>query len=236
MEYGQFCPISKSLELLGERWTLLILRELHMGATRFSELQRGLSLISPTILTKRLNELANAELVLRRKIPSQRGYEYQLTQAGKETLPMILAIGEWGMRWARGDLRDTDMDIELLMLYLQRSVKAEHLPGDESVIKFCFTDQSTLSDWWLLVKGAKVDICLADPGRDVDVYFSTDLQTMVECWMGDRSYKSAIADGRLKLVGPTALTRNIQHWLADSVFSGIRPAGEIAGSSDSLAG
>lgn len=228
MEYGQFCPISKSMELLGEKWTLLILRELHMGATRFGELQRGLSLISPTILTKRLNELASAELVLRRKMTGQRGYEYHLTQAGKETLPLILAIGEWGMRWARGNIRDSELDLELLMLYLQRSVKTECLPGEESVIKFAFTDQKALSDWWLLISGCNVDVCLTDPGREVDVYLSTDLKTMVQCWMGDQSYTAAIADGRLKLVGPSVLTRNIQHWLSSSIFADIRPAREIA--------
>ncbi|MFC1665318.1 winged helix-turn-helix transcriptional regulator [Pseudomonadota bacterium] len=232
MNYGQFCPVAKSMELLGEKWSLLILRELHMGATRFNELQRGLSLISPTILTKRLNELANAELILRKKISGQRGYEYYLTQAGKETLPLITTIGEWGMRWARGDIRESNLDVELLMLYLQRSVKTECLPGYESVIKFVFNEQKTLSDWWLLVKGDNVDICLSDPGKEVDVYFTTDLRTMVECWMGDRSYKSAISEGRLKLVGPTALTRNIQHWLSDSIYAGIRPAKEIANQFD----
>jgi len=110
MEYGQFCPVAKAMDLLGERWTLLILRELHMGATRFNELQRGLSLISPTVLTKRLNELADAELILRKKIPGQRGNEYFLTQAGKETLPLLKVVGEWGMRWARGDIRESELD------------------------------------------------------------------------------------------------------------------------------
>ena len=228
MEYGQFCPISKSMEMLGEKWSLLILREMHMGATRFNEFQRGLSLISPTVLSKRLNELADAELILRRKIPGQRGFEYHLTQAGKETMPLIMAIGEWGMRWARGVLHDTDLDIELLMLYLQRSINAEGLPGDESVIKFVFTDQKVLRDWWVLVKGCDVDVCLQDPGKDVDVYLTTDLRTMMECWMGDKSYKSAIAEERLKLVGPKALTRNVQHWISDSIFAGIRPAKEIS--------
>ncbi len=227
MDYGQFCPIAKSMEILGEKWALLILRELHMGGTRFSELQRGLSLISPTVLTKRLNDLCDAELVLRRKISGQRGYEYHLTQAGKETLPFILAIGEWGMRWARGGLQDSDLDIELLMIYMQRSIKTENLPGNESVIKFVFTDQEVLSDWWLLVNGCKVDICLDDPGKEVDIYLATDLRTMVECWMGDRTYRSAIREKRMKLVGPSALTRNIQHWIEDATFADIRPAIDI---------
>lgn len=227
MDYGQFCPVAKTMELLGEKWTLLILREMHMGATRFNEMQRGLTFISPTILTKRLNDLADAEIILRKKMPGQRGFEYFLTQAGKETLPLLQSFGAWGMRWARGDIRDSELDVELLMLYLQRSIVTDNLPGDQSVIRFKFTDLQKLSDWWLLVKGCNVDICLEDPGQDVDVYFTTDLRTMVSCWMGDESYRSAIVDKRLKLVGPSALTRNVQHWLSDNVFAGIRPAREI---------
>lgn len=227
MDYGQFCPIAKAMQVLGEKWTILILREMHMGATRFNELQRGLSLISPTILTKRLNDLCDAELVLRKKISGQRGYEYFLTQAGQETLPLLKVVGNWGMRWARGDLRDTELDVELLMLYLQRSIKTDSLPGDQTVIKFKFTDLKKLSDWWLLVKGCNVDICLENPGKDVDVYFTTDLRTMVGCWMGDKTYKAAIADKQLNVVGPSALTRNIQYWITDSIFAGIPPAREI---------
>ena len=227
MEYGQFCPIAKAMEILGEKWTLLIVRELLMGATRFNEMQRGLSLISPTILTKRLNELVDCEIILRKKIPGQRGNEYFLTQAGKETLPLLKGIGDWGMRWARGDIRDSDLDVELLMTYLQRSIVTDALPGDQSVIRFRFTDLKKLSNWWLLVKGCNVDICLEDPGQEVDVYLTTDLRTMVNCWMGDETYRAAIADKRLQLVGPSALTRNIQLWIADSIFAGIRPAREI---------
>ena len=197
-----------------------------MGATRSNELQRGLSLISPTILTRRLNELADCEIILRKKIPGQRGNEYFLTQAGKETLPLLKGIGDWGMRWGRGDMPDSDLDVELLMAYLQRSINTEALPGDQLVIRIRFTDLKKLNSWWLLVKGVNVDICLEDPGKEVDVYLTSDLRTMVSGWMGDETYEAAIADKRLQLVGPSALTRNIQHWIADSIFAGIAPAGE----------
>ena len=227
MDYGQFCPVAKAMECLGERWTLLILREMHMGATRFNEFQRGLSLISPTILTKRLNDLAGAELIIRKKSPGQRGYEYFLTQSGKETLPILKVIGDWGMCWARGDLRESDFDVELLMLYLQRSVNTEQLPGKQTIIRFHFTDLKKLHTWWLLVKGENVDICLEDPGQEVDLYFTTDLKTMVGCWMGDKAYSASIKDKSLTLVGPSVLTRNVQNWLCDSIFAGIRPANEI---------
>jgi len=227
VEYGQFCPISKALEVLGERWTILIVRELLMGATRFNELQRGLSLISPTILTKRLNDLADSGIVLRKKIPGQRGYEYFLTEMGKQLLPVVKSIGDWGMRWARGRMDDSDLDIELLMLYLQRSIKPEKLPGKETVIRFKFTDVDKYNEWWLVASENKVDVCVRDPGKDVDVYFTTDLRTMIKLWMGDISYKSAINEDILKLVGPSALTRDVASWLAPSIYAGIPPATEI---------
>ena len=104
MEYGQFCPIAKAMEILGERWTLLIVRELLMGARRFNELQRGLNLISPTILTKRLNDLADNGVILRRRIAGQRGFEYLPTEMCQQLLPVLLQLGEWGMRWARGGM------------------------------------------------------------------------------------------------------------------------------------
>ena len=228
MKYGQFCPVAKALEVLGERWTLLIVRELLMGATRFNELQRGLNLISPTILTKRLNDLSDAGVILRKKIPGQKGYEYFLTEMGKELLPVVQTIGEWGMRWARGRMDDSELDLELLMLYLQRSILTDKLPGSETVIRFKFTDIDKYSEWWLVATDNDVDVCVRDPGKDVDVYFTTDLRTMIGLWMGDISYKSTINEGRLKLVGPSVLTRDIRSWMSHSIFDGIPPATAIA--------
>lgn len=227
MEYGQFCPVAKALEVLGERWTILIVRELLMGASRFNELQRGLNQISPTMLTRRLNELSDAGIVIRKKIPGQRGYEYFLTEMGNELLPVVESIGNWGMRWARGKMDDTDLDLELLMLYLKRSIRPDKLPGKETIIRFKFTDIDQFSNWWIVVTDDDTDVCVRDPGKDVDVYFTTDLRTMIEVWMGDTPYKNAISDGRLKLVGQSALTRNVASWLAPSFFAGIPPATAI---------
>ncbi|WP_455219918.1 winged helix-turn-helix transcriptional regulator, partial [Kaarinaea lacus] len=173
------------------------------------------------------NELTEAGIVLRKKIPGQRGYEYFLTEMGKELLPVVKSVGEWGMRWARGKMDDSDMDLELLMLYLQRSVQPDKLPGNETVIRFKFTDIDKFNEWWLVATDNDVDVCVRDPGKDVDLYFTTDLRTMIEVWMGDIPYKTTISDGRLKLVGPSALTRDINSWLAPSVFAGIPPATAI---------
>ena len=227
MEYGQFCPISKATEIIGEKWTILIIRELLMGGTRFNELQRGLSLISPTILTKRLNSLATHGLVVKKKIPGQQGYEYFPTASCQELLPIIKSLGDWGMRWAKEYILDSDYDVELLMLYLQRSVQTDKLVGKETVIRFKFTDLKEAADWWLVASGDNVDVCNKDPGKDVDVYFTCTVRTMVDIWMGDLSYKKAIREGLLKAVGPEALTRNIFSWLNISAFADLPPADEI---------
>ena len=228
MEYAQFCPVAKATEILGERWTLLIIRELLMGGTRFNELQRGLGLISPTLLAKRLNDLAQAGVVIKRRIHGQRAHEYLLTPMGRELSPVVMELGRWGMRWARGALKEKDLDVELLVLYLQRSIKPEALPGKETVIRFKFSDLKLLSDWWLLINGSSVDVCLQNPGKEVDIYFWTDLRTMIEVWMGDLSYRAAIAAGRMKITGPSALTRDVTSWLACHSLADIRPAQEIA--------
>ncbi len=227
MEYGQFCPVSKAAEVLGDKWSLLIVRELLMGATRFNVLLRGLSSISPTMLTKRLNELTIAGLILKKKIPGQKGYEYFLTESGKELQPILEQLGVWGMRWAREGMPDSDLDVELLMLYLERSILPDKLVGNETVLRFHFTDLQEFKDWWIVVKNDQVDTCITDPGKDVDVYFTTDLRTMISAWMGDISYKKAIAENRMKLVGPVSLTKNVVSWINPSMFDGIPPAKEI---------
>jgi DNA-binding HxlR family transcriptional regulator len=219
MQYGQFCPVAKATEILGEKWTLLIVRELLMGGSRFNELQRGLSLISPTLLSKRLDALAARGLVLKRRIRGQRGFEYLPTACCRELRPVILALGDWGMRWARANLNENDYDIEMLMLYLKRSVVPEKLPGKETVLRFKFSDARSFPDWWLVATGDDIDLCVKDPGKEVDVYFTTSVKAMADIWMGEETYRNAMRNGSLKVVGPTALTRNIGAWMRNAVFA-----------------
>ena len=227
MEYGQFCPIAKATEIIGEKWTLLIIRELLMGGSRFSELQRGLSLVSPTILSKRLDSLVEHGLVMKKRIPGQRGYEYLPTQSCKELLPIVRSLGEWGMSWARSNLSERDYDVELLMLYLKRSIVPEKLIGRETIIRFKFTDIEEYPDWWLVVTGDEVDLCVKDPGKEVDVYFTTDVKTMADIWMGDNSYRKAIRGGLLQIVGHDMLTRNVTKWMNNSIFTDLPSAKDI---------
>ncbi len=224
MRYGQFCPIAKATEILGERWTFLIIRELLMGGSRFNELQRGLGDISPALLAARLRSFESQGLIVRRRINGQRGYEYCPTSACEALKPVIMALGEWGMCWARHNLADDDFDVDFLMFYLERSVDIEELPGRETVIQFKFLDLGEQRDWWLLVRDGRVDICITPPGRDVDVFFTTNVKTMVDVWMGDRSYRDAILAGELAVEGEPALTRRISSWLRPSIFAGSMKA------------
>jgi DNA-binding HxlR family transcriptional regulator len=227
MEYGQFCPIAKATEILGEKWTILIIRELLMGGVRYSELQRGLGMISPTLLSKRLDALESHGLLIKKKISGQKGYEYYPTRSCSELLPVIKGLGDWGMRWVRGNIVDNDYDVELLMLYLKRSINPAGLVGDETVIRFRFTDSELFPNWWIVVKRNEVDVCVKDPGKDVDIYFTTTVKNMVAVWMGDISYRKAITSDALKVVGPKALLNDINGWMESSIFAGIAPASEI---------
>lgn len=230
MNYGQFCPIAKATEILGERWTILVLRELLMGGRRFSELQRGLGDISPALLTARLRAFEAQGLVVRRRLNGKRGYEYYPTPACEELTPIIVALGEWGLCWARRTLATDYLDVDLLLLYLERSIDPLELPGSQTVIRFRFNDLPGQRDWWLLVRDGTTDVCISDPGRDVDVYFSTTAETMGKVWMGDRSYRDAVLAGDLIVEGDPALTRRISAWLRPSIFAESRraPAGEAA--------
>lgn len=227
MSYNQFCPIAKAMDVLGEKWTLLLIRDLLCGSTRFNEFQRGLSRISPTLLTKRLNRLEQEGLVVKKHIPGQRGYEYFPTQSCKELWPAMEQIGLWGMRWARDQMSEDDYDLQLLMLYLERSVQVDKLVGRETVIRFNFTDVAEYPNWWIVVNEEETDVCIHDPGKEVDVYFTVRLPVMCQLWMGEISYRKAIAEKKLTLVGLPALTRNVQEWLKPSMWADSSPASAI---------
>lgn len=223
VKYGQFCPVSKAAEVIGEKWTLLIIRELLQGATRFSQIQRGVARISPTLLNKRLDSLQQHGIIVRRRIAEQRGTEYQLTEAGRELMPIIHQTAQWGMRWARGQMTDDELDVDLLMSDIQRRIDISKLPGGQVVIKFNFTDLNDFGEWWIKVKDGEVDLCVENPGTDVDVYMTSDLRTMTEIWMGDISINKAKTNKRLNLVGPSALLKNISSWLGLYLYADVRP-------------
>lgn len=224
IRYGQYCPIAKALELLAERWTLLLVRELLMGSRRFNELRRGVPLMAPSMMSQRLKALSSAGIVVRAQDPSGRSFEYRLTDAGHELKPLIMQLGTWGQRWSRSRMGSDDLDASFLMWDIRRNLHVDRLPP-HVVIKFEFPDAKRgMRQWWLVVDGGEVDLCLDDPGHETDVCVHGSLRTMTQVWMGDLSLAQARREGLLKVFGPARLLRGIAGWLGASPFADVAPA------------
>ena len=220
--YGQFCPVAKATEIVGEKWTLLILRELLLGTTRFNDFQRAMSRMSPTLFAKRLRRLEEVGIVIRKKLSGQRGYEYRLTAAGKELAPLVEVLAVWGMRWARSQLTDDELDVEFLMQELQRRLQTGHLPDGETVICLIFDELTKHKAWWLLVDGDVVDLCTEDPGKDVDIYINSNVRTIVEVWEGDLDMRKALRNGSVKAHGLRHLIRTMPDWFGVCLYKEVR--------------
>jgi len=223
-QYGQFCPVAKATEVVGEKWTLLIVRELLLGTTRFNDFQRALSRISPTLLTKRLKFLEEKGIVLRKRVPGQRGHEYRLTVAGKELAPLIEGLAVWGMRWARGQMTDDELDVEFLMWELQRRINTQQLPTGQTVLCFVFDELEQFNTWWLVIAGDAVDLCTEDPGKEVDLYVTSSVRTLAEVWDGALDVRHALRQGLIQTHGLRPLVKNLPDWLGICPYADIRPA------------
>ena len=221
--YGQFCPIAKASEVMGERWTHLVIRELGAGSEAFNDLRRGLPLMSPSLLSARLKSLEAAGVVLRTE--SDNGVRYTLTEAGRELKPILLAMGTWGQRWVRTRLDTNDLDPSMLMWDIHRTMNAKYFGDGRKVLLFEFSDYtSNLRRWWLVVKDGEVDVCMKDPGYEVDLQLLTDVRTLTGIWMGDIGLNPAIRNKLLRITGPTRLKRDVSKWLGRNYFADVEPA------------
>lgn len=221
--YRQFCPVAMASEVLGTRWTLVLLRELIAGSTRFNDLRRGVPRMSPTLLSKRLAELEEAGIVERRPIAGEAGhFDYRLTEAGRDLEAVVMAVGAWGQKWVETEPSLRNVDPGLLMWDMRRNIDTRPMPSRRSVIQFVYSDlPPPRRDWWLIVSpGEDVDLCSVDPGFDIDLYVETDLRTMTAIWMGLSSVPQAQANDRLALAGNRTLAAAMQQWLGLSPFAG----------------
>ncbi|HYN67601.1 MAG TPA: helix-turn-helix domain-containing protein [Ornithinibacter sp.] len=221
--YGQFCPIAKAMEVLDERWTLLVVRELLLGSRHFNELRRGNPKMSPALLSKRLRRLERAGVVRRRVVGGRSTYE--LTESGLELRGVVDALGAWGARWV-GDLGEEDLDPHLLLWDVRRTLPVEDWPRGRTVVAMRFGDVApTVSRWWICVLGDEVDICDVDPGFEVVATVHTSLRTMTEIWRGDRGWGDAIRAGRVEVDAPTEVARAVPGWIGQSLLASVpRPA------------
>ncbi|QIK75033.1 winged helix-turn-helix transcriptional regulator [Nocardioides piscis] len=214
--YGQFCPVAMASEVLTERWTPLVVRELLCGSTHFNDLRRGVPLMSPALLSKRLKTLERVGVVERRD------GGYHLTPAGQELRAVIESLGVWGQRWARGDVVAKHHDASLLMWDIHRNIVVAALPPRRVVVHFHLQgSRDRKSHFWLVLDAPTVDLCLTDPGHDVDLEVAGHISTMVDYWMGRTDFKTAVRAGDLDVFGPRTLVRALPTWFARSDFADV---------------
>jgi DNA-binding HxlR family transcriptional regulator len=217
--YGQFCPVAMAAEILCSRWTILVLRELLCGSSRFNELRKGVPRMSPALLSRRLRELEDAGLV-KRVATGGGAHEYRLTRAGEELRGLVETMGCWGQRWIDADVTLRNLDPSLLMWDIRRNLDPRPLPNRRVVIHFLYPElPQGKRDWWMIVNGAEVDLCAIDPGFEVDLEIETDLGTMTRIWMGMTSLSAEAGARRLALTGSAAVKRSMGQWLGLSPFA-----------------
>jgi DNA-binding HxlR family transcriptional regulator len=220
--YNQFCPVAMAAEILCTRWTVLLLRELVAGSTRFNDLRRGVPRMSPALLSKRLKDLEAAGIVTRARVPGEAGvFEYCLTEAGHGLAPVVQALGAWGQAWIQTETSLEKLDPNLLMWDIRRNIDTRPMPRRRTVIQVIFSGlPAARKNWWLVVQpGEEVDLCSVDPGFDVDLYLSTDLRTLTEIWMGYIPIARAQGQGRLTITGDRQIEAKMKSWLTLSPFA-----------------
>lgn len=213
--YGQFCPVALASEVLAERWTLLVVRELLAGSRRFNDIRRGVPRLSATLLKQRLETLEYAGIVERR------ASDYLLTEAGRSLKAVVTSIGEWGQRWAR-DIRPEDLDPGWLVWMMHRRLNTPVMPRGRTVIQIEFVDAPAKQRrFWLIHQAGHVDVCLKDPGYDTSVRVVTRVRTLAEVWRGIRSVKDELRAGRIQLEGVADFCRAFPQWLLLSAYARI---------------
>jgi DNA-binding HxlR family transcriptional regulator len=220
--YRQFCPVAMAAEVLCTRWTVILLRELVAGSTRFNELRRGVPRMSPALLSRRLKDLEAAGIVAREASRSESGaFEYRLTASGRELGPIVEAFGIWGQRRIEADLSLQHLDVQLLMWDMRRNLNPTPMPQGRKIIHFIYPELPvTQRSWWLVVDPKDgVDLCSVDPGFDIDLYVSVDLRTMTAIWLGLDTVRAAVANKRMILTGERRIASAMQTWLGLSPFA-----------------
>ena len=219
-EYGQYCPVARATEILADRWTPLIIRELLAGIRHFNDLDRGLPGISRALLVDRLRRLERTKLLERRTSADGRVTEYHLTAAGRQLQSVIDVLGRWGARWAFGDPRETELDPIVLLWWMKRRVYRTRLPAHRVVIEFDFRGRH-VGTYWLVLERADVSVCLQHPKFEVDLQVRADIAEFYRVWLGRIPLAAALADGSVRLQGAPVFVRGLAQWFA---WSPMAPA------------
>lgn len=223
--YGQFCPVAVAAEVLAEKWNLLLVREMLCGSHRFNDIHRGVPLMSASLLSQRLRSLEEWGVLERSQLPGTRGHSYCLTAAGRALKPIIDGIGMWGLTYMRNTFAEENLDPSLLMWDMRRWIKPEMFPEDRTVIMINLIDVKKRPRTYWFVKDTReeiLDLCLEDPGYDIDLTISADIGTLARVWLGDIPLEAALRDGRIEFEGSAALRKTVYDWIGLSPFASMR--------------
>jgi DNA-binding HxlR family transcriptional regulator len=223
-DYNEACPISMAASVVCERWTLQIVREMFFGSTRYSEIQKHIPNISPSLLRSRLRFLEDQGLVLRKRSVSGNRYEYFLTPSGKALAPVLTEIGKWGMRWASDCMTEKQSTAAGLVRDFSGAINVDELPSCDTVIRIDLADVKESPTRYIHVKNGKVQVCDTDLGFEVDVYIESTLSVMTRIWYGDLDMLKAIKCGQLMLKSPPIYSRGLKRWLGISSFTTDNPS------------
>lgn len=213
-KYGQYCPVARAAEILGDRWTLLIVRELLLGTRHFNDLERGLPGISRALLAERLRRLQKMEVVEKRVVSTRpRRTEYRLTTAGQELQVVIDVLMAWGARWQFGEPEPDELDPVLLLWWMRGRVCRDELPQERVVVQFDFVGTAE-GRYWLVLAAEDVSVCVKYPGFDVDVQVTADLARFLEVWLGRISYEEALSEQWVVVDAIPSLRRAFPRWFA----------------------
>lgn len=226
-DYGSFCPIALGSEVLADRWTPLVLRELILGNTRFNDIARGLPGIPRSLLVKRLQHLERKGVIVRQPLASGRGSTYHLTAAGRDLEGIVMAIGHWAVRWLYHELHPRDIDAVTLTWWMHRRVDHTNVPDERVVVEFAHTAPERLALWMLFDRG-DVSVCLKHPGVDADVVVTASTPDLGDVFAGVSTWSTAVDAGIIRVDGPPRLVRALPRWFLWSPFG---PATRAAGQS-----
>jgi DNA-binding HxlR family transcriptional regulator len=219
--YGQYCPIARGAEIFAERWTPLIIRNLHIGCASFSEILEGAPGLSRTLLAQRLRQLERLGVVKAEPKPDGRGNHYELTSAGDDLFAVCRSLGEWGARWL--EIAPENLDPFVALWSMCNALRRDRLPARRVVIRFDFTGRPRPERYWLLIEHGDTEICKTYPGLDEDLYITAEAEAFVKWHAGQLSWAQAIRKGRIQLAGLSSLVRAFPTWNARSMFAHITP-------------
>ncbi|MEY2588622.1 MAG: hypothetical protein QOJ67_606 [Acidimicrobiaceae bacterium] len=222
-DYGHYCPISLGSEVLADRWTPLIIRELILGNTRFNDIARGLPSISRSLLVQRLRHLERTGVVELWPSPTGRGNEYHLTAAGKDLEGVVEALGRWAVEWLFDELKPDEIDPVTLMWWMHRRIDAENLPPGRVVIQFDHTAPKRQAIWMVLDRG-EASVCVQHPGFDADLLVTTTTPALAEVFDGHDTWTHAVSSEAIRVEGPPGLVKALPRWFLWSPFADVTRA------------